>query len=72
MNDSGRKITIAFSSDPDISISEQALNRQHPLVSIEIKGGTDYSNIHNRLGEAEKSHQNAKSSGFHQFWTILI
>jgi len=41
------------------------------LVSIEIKGGTDYSNIHNRLGEAEKSHQNAKSRGFHQFWTIL-
>ena len=71
MNDSGRKITIAFSSDPDISISEQALTGQHPLVSIEIKGGTDYSNIHNRLGEAEKSHQNAKSSGFHQFWTIL-
>lgn len=71
LNDSGRKITIAFSSDPDISISEESKNGPHPLVSIEIKGGTDYSNIHNRLGEAEKSHQNAKLSGFHQFWTIL-
>jgi len=71
LNDSGRKITIAFSSDPDISISEESVTGKHPLVSIEIKGGTDYSNIHNRLGEAEKSHQNAKSSGFHQFWTIL-
>jgi hypothetical protein len=70
-NDSNRLITIAFASDPDISISEKSSTTLHPLVSIEIKGGTDFSNIHNRIGEAEKSHQKAKSKGFHQFWTIL-
>lgn len=39
-------------------------------MSIEIKGGTDASNIHNRLGEAEKSHLKAKNLGFFEFWTI--
>src|SRR5262249_35059705 len=42
-----------------------------PHTSIEIKGGADVSNVHNRLGEAEKSHLNAKASGFTRFWTIL-
>jgi hypothetical protein len=32
-------------------------------VAVEIKGGKDYSNIHNRIGEAEKSHQKAKKEG---------
>jgi hypothetical protein len=40
-------------------------------VSIEVKGGTDISNIHNRLGEAEKSHQKARNRGFFEFWTIV-
>ena len=40
-------------------------------IAIEIKGGTDVSNLHNRLGEAEKSHQNARLLGFTQFWTII-
>jgi hypothetical protein len=40
------------------------------VVAIEIKGGTDKSNIWNRLGEVEKSHQSAKQRGFVQFWTI--
>jgi len=40
-------------------------------ISIEVKGGTDYSNIHNRLGEAEKTHQNAKAAGFTEFWTVI-
>jgi len=38
---------------------------------MEIKGGAARSNIHNRLGEAEKSHQKAKSRGFFEFWTIV-
>jgi hypothetical protein len=38
---------------------------------VEIKGGTDVSNIHNRLGEAEKSHQKARVRGFTEFWTIV-
>ena len=33
--------------------------------------GTDASNIHNRIGEAEKSHQKARSRGFREFWTII-
>lgn len=38
---------------------------------IEIKGGTDISNAHNRAGEAEKSHQKAKQQGFRDFWTLI-
>lgn len=70
-NDSGRKVLIEFSSDPDISIIETLKSRNEPLVSIEIKGGTDFSNIHNRLGEAEKSHLKASRLGFFEFWTLL-
>jgi len=40
------------------------------VVAIEIKGGADKSNIWNRLGEAEKSHQSARQHGFVEFWTI--
>ena len=70
-NAAGRKVTVTFSSDPDIAIKEVMESGIRPVVSIEIKGGTDVSNIHNRLGEAEKSHQKAKSSGFFEFWTII-
>lgn len=70
-NASGRMVSIEFFSDPDISIKEVLESRIRPLVSVEIKGGTDASNIHNRLGEAEKSHQKAKMRGFFEFWTIL-
>lgn len=70
-NDSGRNVLIEFASDPDIRITEKLKTHIRPLVSIEIKGGTDASNIHNRLGEAEKSHQKAKKRGFFEFWTII-
>ena len=40
-------------------------------LAVEIKGGTDVSNVHNRLGEAEKSHQKAQEQGFTEFWTIV-
>jgi hypothetical protein len=33
--------------------------------------GTDASNIHNRIGEAEKSHQKAHQRGFTECWTVL-
>ncbi|MFZ5451149.1 MAG: XcyI family restriction endonuclease [Thermodesulfobacteriota bacterium] len=36
-----------------------------------IKGGCDASNICNRIGEAEKSHESARDSGFHHLWTIV-
>ena len=70
-NDSGRPVLIEFSSDPDVRITEKLESHARPLVSIEIKGGTDVSNIHNRLGEAEKSHQKARNQGFFEFWTIV-
>ncbi len=68
----GRVYRIEFSPDPDIAI-RQVLddNSFRNRNAIEIKGGTDYSNIHNRLGEAEKSHQKAKGEGFTQFWTVV-
>jgi hypothetical protein len=70
-NAAGRKVVIAFSSDPDISITEEASKKsRRNVVAIEIKGGADQSNIWNRLGEAEKSHQSAKQRGFVEFWTI--
>lgn len=46
-------------------------NSYRNIVSIEIKGGRDFSNIHNRLGEAEKSHQKAKNLGYVECWTIV-
>ncbi len=69
-NDSHRVVIIEFFSDPDVRITEQLASHTRALVSIEIKGGADFSNIHNRLGEAEKSHQKAKNAGFREFWTI--
>ncbi|MBN1659451.1 MAG: XcyI family restriction endonuclease [Anaerolineae bacterium] len=68
----GRVYRIEFAPDPDIAIRQvmeggSVRNR----IAVEIKGGTDYSNIHNRLGEAEKSHQKARAEGFTQFWTIV-
>jgi hypothetical protein len=70
-NAAKREVIIAFSSDPDIAITEKITTGFRPVVSIEIKGGTDISNIHNRLGEAEKSHRKAKDRGFFEFWTII-
>ncbi len=70
-NAAGRVVQVAFAADPDITIIETLPSGTVPSVSIEIKGGGDASNIHNRLGEAEKSHQKAKASGFTQFWTVL-
>lgn len=31
----------------------------------------DISNIHNRIGEAEKSHQKAKADGYVERWTVI-
>lgn len=71
-NTSGRKILIQFSSDPDIVMKEElAPKRFKSLTAIEVKGGQDYSNIHNRVGEAEKSHQKAKKAGYIECWTVV-
>jgi hypothetical protein len=69
-NASGRNVIIALATDPDIRIQEE-FDELRNKVAIEIKGGTDVSNAHNRAGEAEKSHQKAKKDGFRDYWTII-
>lgn len=67
-----RQYQIEFAPDPDIAIRQLLDNGSlRNRIAIEVKGGTDFSNIHNRLGEAEKSHQKAKSANFTQFWTVV-
>jgi hypothetical protein len=70
-NSAGRIVHITLSHDPDVSVQEEVGGRVHNKVAIEVKGGTDVSNVHNRAGEAEKSHLKAKKKGFIQFWTII-
>ncbi len=70
-NSSGRIVYIDRAHDPDVSISEVMADQLHSKVAIEVKGGTDVSNAHNRAGEAEKSHLKAKKKGFRDFWTII-
>ena len=71
-NASGRSVLVALASDPDIRVEEEAAGgKTHRNVAIEIKGGSDKSNSHNRAGEAEKSHQKAKQDGFRAFWTLI-
>lgn len=70
-NSAGRTVLITLAHDPDVRIQEQVSDQTHQRVAIEVKGGTDVSNVHNRAGEAEKSHQKARKSGFPEFWTII-
>jgi hypothetical protein len=71
-NSSGRKVLVEFAPDPDVVIREELrANTFRNLIAIEVKGGQDYSNIHNRIGEAEKSHQKARDSGYIECWTVV-
>ncbi len=71
-NAAGRKVLIEFTSDPDIVIREEMRPGVfRNAIAIEVKGGKDFSNIHNRVGEAEKSHQKARQEGFVECWTIV-
>ncbi|MGL6527857.1 XcyI family restriction endonuclease [Aeromonas hydrophila] len=71
-NSAGRKCLIEFAPDPDIIIREEMEHEHYRnVVAIEVKSGTDVSNIHNRIGEAEKSHQKAKNRGFTECWTVV-
>jgi hypothetical protein len=70
-NASKRKVVLALSTDPDIRIQEEFDGKLRNKVAIEIKGGADVSNAHNRAGEAEKSHQKARKQGFRDFWTLI-
>jgi hypothetical protein len=72
LNSAGRRVRIGLASDPDIVIQEERSDgKWQRCVAIEVKGGQDFSNIHNRVGEAEKSHQKAKESGYVECWTVL-
>lgn len=70
-NSSGRLVLVQLSADPDITVTESVgPDKESKKLAIEVKGGADVSNIWNRLGEAEKSHQTAKKHGFVEFWTV--
>jgi XcyI restriction endonuclease len=71
-NAAGRLVYIEFAPDPDIIIREEiAPNSFSEKIAIEVKAGEDFSNIHNRIGEAEKSHQKAKARGYVECWTVV-
>lgn len=70
-NAANRRVLIAFASDPDIVIIEEMEGGFRHIIAIEVKGGSDFSNIHNRIGEAEKSHQKAQADGYVECWTIV-
>lgn len=70
-NSAGRLVRITLASDPDVRIQEEFGEELQNKVAIEIKGGTDASNAHNRAGEAEKSHRKAHAAGYGGFWTVI-
>lgn len=71
-NAGGRDVWVEFASDPDIVIREvMPDSTSRKILAIEVKSGTDISNIHNRIGEAEKSHQKAKKEGYRECWTVI-
>lgn len=70
-NPSGDTFVIALAGDPDVRIQRRDGDQLSNTVAIEIKGGSDRSNQHNRIGEAEKSHQKAREEGYRAFWTII-
>jgi len=72
LNSAQRRVFIEFAADPDIIIREAMRDGAfRNIIAIEIKAGTDFSNIHNRIGEAEKSHQKARQQGFVECWTVV-
>jgi hypothetical protein len=71
-NAANRTVVIGIAADPDIKIEEvMTSGALRQLIAIEVKGGRDFSNIHNRIDEAEKSHQKARVAGFTECWTIV-
>jgi hypothetical protein len=71
-NAAGRIVLVEFAPDPDIIIREEMAEGSYSeKIAIEVKGGSDFSNIHNRIGEAEKSHQKARAAGYVECWTVV-
>jgi len=70
-NPAGRTLSVVLASDPDVGIREVGSSGATNLLALEIKGGADRSNQHNRIGEAEKSHLKARNDGYRDFWTVI-
>lgn len=70
-NAANRAVEIEFGSDPHVRVVEVTPEGREPLLAIEIKGGSDVSNAHNRAGEAEKSHLKAAQLRFQSRWTLI-
>jgi hypothetical protein len=71
-NAARRTVFIEFAADPDIIIREEMSPGVFQLkIAIEVKSGSDFANIHNRIGEAEKSHQKARAAGYVECWTVV-
>ncbi len=68
----GREFILIEGSDPDVRLDALEGGEEVPVVAMEIKGGEDASNAHNRAGEAEKSHIKAKAVGYDHRWTIMV
>lgn len=71
LNAAGRTVTVTFGADPDVRIDTQVHGTPEAILAMEIKGGSDRSNVHNRAGEAEKSHLKARADGYQHRWTII-
>jgi hypothetical protein len=68
----GRRFSLVAASDPDLRLDEHTAEQRAPVLAVEIKGGGDSSNAHNRAGEAEKSQIKARSLGFAHRWTVIV
>lgn len=68
----GRSFSLIEGSDPDVRVDMTSpTGEEVPIAAIEIKGGEDARNAHNRAGEAEKSHIKARLAGYRHRWTIM-
>jgi hypothetical protein len=76
----GRNNVIGRAAADQVFTSIQSLVRisanvggdRIPVVAIEIKGGGDASNAHNRAGEAEKSQIKARQVGYQHRWLVMV
>lgn len=69
---SGYNFALVEGTDPDVRLDATVGGSEVPVIAIEIKGGVDSSNAHNRAGEAEKSHIKARQQGFDHRWTVMM
>lgn len=71
INASGRRVRIIQAADPDVRIEEELEGEYRPRTAIEIKGGADKSNAHDRTGEAEKKSESPTTSSWFDVAQVL-